>query len=260
MRHLVVKENDPRRGVSIATHSREYDRGCRIPLHAHLSDQLVYASRGVMEVSAGESLWMIPPSFGLWIPARVAHEISMPEGVSMRTLYLRPSLAGLAPGCQVLHVGPLLRELVVEIVSTGRLRYKNRVECALRDLLVSQLRRASPVPTVITLPRDARAAAVARMVLANPGAPTPLKAMCSTAGVSLRTLERIFVRETGIDFEHWRRQVRLFRAIELLVAGRTVKEVAFLVGYRHPSAFVTLFRSTFATTPKAWVEALKAGR
>lgn len=81
--------------------------------------------------------------------------------------------------------------------------------------------------------------------------------MCAAAGVSVRTLERTYRREVGTDFECWRRQVRLMKAIELLVAGRRVKEVAFLVGYQHPGAFVTLFRATFGATPKAWISVLE---
>jgi AraC-like DNA-binding protein len=47
------------------------------------------------------------------------------------------------------------------------------------------------------------------------------------------------------------------KAIEMLVAGHMVKEVAFAVGYQHPGAFVALFRQTFGITPKAWVLALE---
>jgi AraC-like DNA-binding protein len=47
------------------------------------------------------------------------------------------------------------------------------------------------------------------------------------------------------------------KAVELLVAGKRIKEVAYAVGYQHPSAFVTLFRETFGTTPKTWISALE---
>jgi transcriptional regulator GlxA family with amidase domain len=80
--------------------------------------------------------------------------------------------------------------------------------------------------------------------------------MCVSVGVSVRTLERAFRREVGTDFACGRRQVRLMKAIEMLVAGYRVKEVAFAVGYQHPGAFVALFRETFGTTPKAWMSAL----
>ena len=257
MRQLLVRENDPKRGVSIATHSREYPRGSQIPRHAHGSNQLIYASRGLMEVASGQSLWKIPPHFGLWIPARTPHQIQMAESVSMRTLYLRPALSRLRRECTVLHVGPLFRELIVEIVRIGQLRERNRIERALRDLLVVELERASPVPTGITLPKDERALEVAQTLMENPAKRIPLKSMCLTAGVSVRTLERTFRREVGTDFECWRRQVRLMKAVELLVSGQRIKEVAYSVGYQHPSAFVTLFRETFGTTPKAWISALE---
>ncbi len=257
MRHLLVRENDPRPGISIATLAREYPRGSHIPEHVHGSNQLVYASRGIMEVASGQSLWKIPPHFGLWIPARTPHQIRMPEAVSMRTLYLRPALTELPSVCTVLHVGALLRELIIEIVRVGQLRIRDRIECALHDLLIAELERASPVPTGVVLPRDHRACMVAQTVMGNPACPISLKSMCAAAGVSVRTLERTYRREVGTDFECWRRQVRLMKAIELLVAGRRVKEVAFLVGYQHPGAFVALFRATFGTTPKAWISVLE---
>jgi len=149
--------------------------------------------------------------------------------------------------CRVLHIGSFMRELIFAVMRAGRLRYNNQVESALRVLLVAELRCADPVPTHVVLPRDPRAQKVARRVLANPALRLPQTELCQFAGVSVRTLERIFQREVGLDFESWRRQVRLVRAIELLVEGRSVKETAFLVGYQQPGAFVSLFKANFAT-------------
>src|SRR2546425_2370467 len=142
MRHTHLRQYDPRAGVSISTLAYEYPAGYHVPEHAHGSDQLIYATRGVMEISAGQSLWLTPPQLAVWIPARTRHRIRMPGPVSMRTLYLRRGLFQ-AAACAVLHVSPLLRELIVEIVRLGRLRIKNRLHGAFRDLLLSQLRAAS---------------------------------------------------------------------------------------------------------------------
>ena len=46
------------------------------------------------------------------------------------------------------------------------------------------------------------------------------------------------------------------KAIELLVAGYSVKETAYQVGYRQTGAFVTMFRHTFGKTPKVWISSL----
>jgi len=253
----ILTQFDPGRGVSVATLAYEYPPGFRVPEHAHGSDQLIYAIRGAMEVTAGQSVWLIPPHFALWIPARTQHRIHMPGPVSMRTLYLRRGLASpFSRGCVVLHVTPFLRELIVEAVRIGKLRARNRHECALRDLLILHVRTASPMPTFVTMPKERRALAVAGAILKDPAQSKPLAALCVDAGASVRTIERAFRREVGVDFATWRRQVRLMKAVELLVGGCAIKEVAFAIGYRQSSAFVEMFRQTFGTTPKAWVTAL----
>lgn len=254
----ILTEFDPKRGVSVASLAYEYPRGFRVPEHAHGSDQLIYATRGAMEVSAGQSVWLIPPHFALWIPARTCHRIQMPGPVSMRTLYLRRGLASpFSAGCVVLHVTPFLRELIVEAVRLGQLRTRNRHERALRDLLILHLKTASPMPTFVTLPKERRALAIAEAVMTDPAQLKPLAALCANVGVSVRTIKRAFRKDVGTDFESWRRQVRLMKAVELLVSGCSIKEVAFAVGYRQSSAFVEMFRRTFGTTPKAWVSALE---
>jgi len=112
------------------------------------------------------------------------------------------------------------------------------------------------VPTFVTLPREARALAVAQAILRNPGESKAMAALCAEAGVSVRTIERAFRRELGTDFESWRRQVRLTKAVELLVSGSSIKEAAYEVGYCHSSAFVEMFRRILGSTPKAWISSL----
>lgn len=241
----------------MATLAWEYPAGYEVPEHAHGSDQLIYAVSGVMEVASGAGLWVIPPDFGLWLPARTAHRIRMPAPVSMRTIYFRPSLATRrSEVCEVLHVSTLLRELIVEAVGLGRLRTRIEYERAVRDMLAAQIRKASPMPTFIRMPEEPRALRVARSAVGNPEQVRPLTALAQEAGASVRTIQRIFRRETGTDFDSWRRQLRLTRAIELLAAGRSVKEVSYSVGYRQPSAFVETFRRRFGSTPRAWMREL----
>ena len=71
MRHSL----EPGRGVTVSSLAYEYPAGCLVPVHAHLSDQLIYATRGVMEVMVRQSYWLIPPQFALWIPSNTCHRI-----------------------------------------------------------------------------------------------------------------------------------------------------------------------------------------
>ena len=91
----------------------------------------------------------------------------------------------------------------------------------------------------------------------NPAERQTLAVMCDSVGASVRTMQRVFRREVGSDFEFWRRQVRLMKAVELLVSGHSVKQAGFALGYRQPTAFVEMFRGILGTTPGAWTQALQ---
>lgn len=258
MRHGYITEYDPRPGVIISTLAYEYPRGFDVNEHAHGSDQLIYAIRGVMHVRAGQGVWLIPPHFGLWIPAWTSHAIRMPEAVSMRTLYMRRGFVTRLPQtCTVINITPLLRELIVEAVRLKELRVRQKLHCSLGDVLVWQLESASPMPTSVTFPQDSRARVIAGAVMRNPADRRSLAIHCESVGTSVRTIQRVFRREVGSDFEFWRRQVRLMKAVELLVSGLSVKEVGFALGYRQPTAFVEMFRGILGTTPGAWIQALQ---
>src|SRR6476620_6560730 len=105
MRHGLIRDFDPPAGIAISTLAYDYPAGFAVHEHAHGAGQVIYAISGVMEVSADRSVWLIPPQFAIWIPARTTHRIRMPEAVAMRTLYLRPGVARRLPqSCSVLHV------------------------------------------------------------------------------------------------------------------------------------------------------------
>ena len=253
MRHPILRDFDPRRGISVATLAYDYPSGFLVPEHGHDSDQLIYATSGLMEVHSGQSVWLIPPSFALLVPARLLHRIRMPVAVSMRTLYFRPGLVERsAATCEVISISPLLRELIVEAVRIGQLRMKDAEHCAIRDLAALHVARARSIPVEIRLPTDARASKVASMLLNSLADAPSLQAICKKVGVSTRTLQRLFKSEVGVDADSWRHQVRLIRAMELLISNNSVKQAASAVGYSQPSAFVAAFRRTFGITPKMW--------
>ena len=54
----ILRDFDPGRGVSVATLAYEYPAAYEVAEHAHGSDQLIYAIRGVMEVFCGVNMWL----------------------------------------------------------------------------------------------------------------------------------------------------------------------------------------------------------
>src|SRR5215510_14578886 len=85
----------------------EYQDGHLIKTHSHPWHQLVYASRGVMTVRTTEGTWVVPPHLGVWVPCGVRHSIEMSGAVSLRTVYLVPSLSDLLPyRCGAIAISP----------------------------------------------------------------------------------------------------------------------------------------------------------
>ena len=64
-----------------------------------------------------------------------------------------------------------------------------------------------------------------------------------------RTFHRLFLRETGMRYGHWRQQARLLLALESLARGDKVIDVALEHGYSSQSAFAAMFKKHFNISP-----------
>jgi len=210
----------------------------------------VFACRGVMTVRTRRAIWVVPPLRAVWIPATIPHSILMSGAVSMRTLYFKPRLvATLGRECLVINVTPLLRELILHACGFPHLRKADPVQRRILQMITDQLTVVGSAALQLPHPTDARAARVARALVADPGRRAGLDELCERCGGSKRTIQRTFLAETSLSFEKWRRQLRLLCALQLLAAGAKVTAVALDVGYDSPSAFIAMFRKQLGTTP-----------
>ena len=241
------------RRAAVTSLSRDYPAGHLIAEHFHDRDQLVYASRGVMTVRTGAGSWVVPTDRAVWIPAGLAHSLALSGAVAMRTLYLKPRLAARLPrSCAVLHVPPLLKELILHVCAQGPLQLGVARERRLVEVILDQLDARQTVPLQLPNPRDVRALKLASALAAEPGARRSLAAICKEAGVGKRTVERLFRDEVGMSVGRWRQQLRLMQALRLLAEGAQVTRAALEAGYSTPSAFIAMFRKSLGTTPRLY--------
>jgi AraC-like DNA-binding protein len=236
--------------AQVASISADLANGHVVIEHSHPEDQLIFASQGVMTVSTGQGIWVVPPMRAVWIPANTPHSVSMSGPVSMRTLYFLPGLVRRLPGkCFVMNVSPLLKELILHACTRARLYGKAAPERRLIAFLVDQLKAAHSVPLQLPHPSDPRGVRVARALLADPAEQGTLQRLSRSSGASKRTIERIFLAETKMSFRQWRQQLRLLHALELLAAGEKVTAAALDAGYNSPSAFISMFKKQLGATP-----------
>jgi AraC-like DNA-binding protein len=216
-------------------------------------DQLLHATTGVMSIETERGTWIVPPNRALWVPDGQFHLAQMHGRVAVRALYVRSELAAMQAELQVINVAPLLRELILHVV-TSQEPLDRRIprHAHLIDFLLDQLQEVRQAPLRLPQPRDPRAKDFAELLAASPAA--SLDDLAILSGASRRTLERLFVAETGMPIARWRRQLRLVQALRLLGAGHRVTEVAHLVGYATPSAFTSMFRAELGQTPARYFE------
>jgi AraC-like DNA-binding protein len=235
----------PVRGLAVT-----YRDGHRLERHTHPWAQLVYAASGTMRVATPAAAWLVPPTRAIWVPGGTPHEILMRGTVAMRTLYLAP--AGEDPRlatCRAIEVAPLLRELILHIVRIGMLDADDPGHARMEGLLIDLLAAGETAPLELPLPVDPRARAFAERLLAESGAEAPFAELARGAGASLRTLQRLFLAETGLSLDAWRGRARMQQAVVSLSSGSPVTEAALECGYQSASAFIAAFKRTFGSTP-----------
>ncbi len=226
-----------------------------------------------------EEILLAPSHAALWIRAGVPHTLRMFGRVEMHSLYLPPAQPCTAvsrspdaetprasddstPRVQSLRVSPLLHELILRATQIGVLERDDPEHHALATLVEASIRRAERLATELRMPRDARAYRAAEALLRRPRLDTALERVAADAGASLRTLERIFPRETGLSLGRWRRRAILLDALRRLAtadstAPPSMETLAFDSGYQTASAFVVAFRRELGKPPGTLLQELR---
>lgn len=236
--------------VAVRCLAATYYGGFHIKPHRHHWGQLIYAAAGVMRVRAGGMLWIVPPARAVWVPAGAEHEIHGLGDFKMRTLYFPTEMVARLPAeCCALDVVPLLRELVLELVERAPVDEGDAEGMRLAAVAIDRIAAARTLPLNLPLPRDPRALRLAERLRDDPATQARLAILARHAAASPRTIQRLFLAETGLTFAQWRQRLRLLHGATVLGAGKSVTEAALEAGYSGTSAFSAAFRKHFGFTP-----------
>ena len=251
-------------------------------VHAHPWVQLSYATQGVLGVRTRLGSYLAPPQRAIWVPPGLDHSVVSTERTRMRSLYIRPEAIqpeAIRPGaiqpeaiqpeaiqgvsswaakekeCRVLGVTPLVRELIRAVTRLPADYDEAGPDGRLVAVLLDQLAGLREVRFSLPLPADERLMRLSAGLEEHPDDPSTLAELAATAGLSARTMTRLFLRETGLTFRSWRRRLRLLKSLDGLEAGSSVTAVALDSGYTSTSAFIAAFRKEFGATPREAVQA-----
>lgn len=224
--------------------------GAVVEPHKHRRNQLMFAHAGVMVVESRGESWVVPPQRALWVPHDVEHSFSPMTGLSLRNILIQPDVGPPMPDrCCLVSVNPLLRELILRVVEAPMAYRSEGHRKRVAALIFDEIELCPAMPVALPMPSDSRLLRLCDALKDNPADPRTLNDWADMACASSRTLSRLFIKETGLSFAHWRRQLRLRSAMILLGANRSVTAAALEVGYDSPSAFIEAFRRSVGQTP-----------
>lgn len=247
-------EDLPREVVVTAN---DYAASSTFASHAHRRGQFAFASHGAISLATPQGHWLVPPQRGCWVPAGMAHAMTMSGAVTMINAFISvdaAQAAGLPAACSVYGVSALLRQLLDEAVDLPALYDSDGRAGKLMALLVAEIASMPPLSLNAPLPADERLARVCQRLFDAPSMSAGLELVAAEAGMSRRTFTRLFRTQTGISFGEWRQQVCLMAAVKRLSLGQPVTRIALDLGYASPSAFSTAFRRVLGKTPSQYVE------
>lgn len=249
-RNRFVYIDEVPRDLVVATGAGSLDSLEQSRQHHHRKAQLLYTVRGIINCEVADGIWVVPPQCAVWIPGGLPHATFGSGDIECFCLFVEPAAAPNLPlECCTVAVSSLLRHLLIRATELPERYEVEGRDGRLVSVILDEL-AAAPIENLrLPIPADARLKKLAELLLGNPTDRATLAEWASRVALSERSLSRMLMREIGMSFGNWRRQLHVILALRRLTAGESVQAVALDLGYESASSFVTMFRKMVGTSP-----------
>ena len=217
--------------------------------HCEPYGQFLGSLRGVLLVQDSDARWIVPATHGIWIPPSHLHAIDSFGPSSGWLVSIAPEACSSLPASpRILSASGLLREAVSRAMTWD----KTSRTSSQQNLLAVILDEIATLPHEnlgLIMPRTPALLAVASGILQDLRDCRSLEAWALYGHITVRSLSRHFVLETGFSFTQWRQRAKMLRSLEMLAEGLSITTISLDLGYGSVSAFIALFQRTFGMTP-----------
>jgi AraC-like DNA-binding protein len=157
------------------------------------------------------------------MPPGEQHTVTISGAMSGWGVFITPDIDhGLPHRPCVIGVSELTRALIRRASSWTWHERLNDEQERLMAVLLDEMRRAPHESLYLPMPLDRRLMRIAQAILEQPHDNRSLDDWAAWAGLSARSLSRLFRAETALSFAQWRQQARLSRGLEQLAEGTPV--------------------------------------
>ncbi|SMX78876.1 AraC-type DNA-binding protein [Brevibacterium aurantiacum] len=210
--------------------------------------EVAWQVRGRSQMNLEGKIIELAENDALWIPAGLTHSAQVhPDSVIFPYFFPVDDTATVLDDASLahLHHDETIYFLALKQMTTTIIHSRINLARQVLSILEHRILGGDELPR----PRTPAAAAVAEALLFNPGDDRTIAQWAGEVHASVRSLERAFLRDTGLTLRQWRLHTRMNAARSLLATGASIASVSHRVGYTSPNSFTRAFRTFFGATP-----------
>lgn len=225
-----------------------------LDFHAHRKSQLMVTQAGLITLETEAGVCVVPPRSAVWIDGGMLHRVSCSGPAGGHIVFVDAgTLRPLPRAGHALAVSPFLSALLDRVQALPLDYEADGPEGRLMRVLLDEIHAARTEGLHLPLPRDRRLRRMTTALCAEPRLQARLAQWALQIGMSERSMTRLFLAQTGLTVNQWRRQLHVLTALQQLSQGLRIQSVADALGYESAPAFVTMFRKAVGTSPRRFL-------
>lgn len=248
----MIKREDAQ---DFSVHYLCHDKKHQTETHTHLMGQLYLLNSGMISCYAKDKRWSITTGCIGWIPAMTKHSATSWGKISGWSLYFPQSWCRLLPNqtC-LLQNSELISALIARIVTFSDIRQFTDAQIRIVQVLIDEIKQSQSINSLfLPYPIDPRLINITQAIWHDPTNAKTQAEWANWAGISVRSLSRHFMHETGMTFSHWKQLAKVMKSLEKLTQGLSINEIAYSLGFSDASAYIASFKSIYGISPKRYV-------
>ncbi|WP_312334169.1 AraC family transcriptional regulator [Sphingobacterium sp.] len=227
-------------------------------LHSHRKGQLIYVEQGFQYLTVAGKMYLLPQNHVAWIPSGALHKTnSHSERIKLMVLFFDITQEDpFFNQVQIFSAPKVLREMILYTEKWSKLMEENQQEKAFLGALLNELPYFGTqlLQLEITLPHENRLQTVLNHLHDHYTEAIRMDEIATLSNLSLRTIERLFKKETGMTLAKYQQLLRIIKSLELLSTKQfTISQIAYKVGYQSVQAFTNSFYAVMKYRPSSFM-------
>ncbi|QJD97737.1 AraC family transcriptional regulator [Mucilaginibacter robiniae] len=230
--------------------------------HRHQKVQLVYVESGFQYLTVEGKRYLLPQNHAALIPSGAIHKTnSHSEKIRLMVLFFDVNKSdSFYQEVTVFNVPPVLKEMIKYAEKWSKSKEDTKDEAIFLRALFNELPHfvAVSLQLHIPFPKDKRLTKAIKYLHQHYAEEIKMEDLSTAASLSLRTLERVFKKETGLTLAKHQQILRIIKSLEYLSSNDcTISEIAYKVGYKSLQAYTNSFQSVLQYRPTDFLRKIK---